>query len=210
MVGSLVLQECLSNTEIESVTSIVRRPSGVNHEKLIEVIHSNFTDYSSIKEHFSGKDIAYYCIGIYTGSVPRNEFRKITVDYTAEFARLIKSESPQVVFCFLSGQGADSTEKSRMMFARDKGAAENFLINLNFEELYIFRPGYIYPITRRDEPNLSYRLSRKLYPILRLLMPDAVVTSVHLAKAIFLTGLYGSYLTILENIDIRMIEVDGF
>jgi hypothetical protein len=40
-------------------------------------------------------------------------------------------------------------------------------------------------------------------------MPDAVITSIRLAKAIFNTGLYGANQTILENIDIRMLEIGG-
>jgi hypothetical protein len=48
-----------------------------------------------------------------------------------------------------------------------------------------------------------------LFPFLRLLMPNAVITSIRLAKAIFKTGLYGANQTILENIDIRMLEIEG-
>lgn len=209
MVGGLVLQECLGNAEIQSVTSIVRRPTGMMHPKLTEIIHTNFLDYSAINEHFKDKDIAIYCISIYTGKVPSNEFRKITVDFTTSFAKILKIESPNAIFCFLSGQGADQTEKSPLIFASSKGAAENFLLSQEFEELYIFRPGYIYPINRRVEPNFNYRLSRMLFQFLRLLMPDGFITSVRLAKAIFKTGLYGANQTILENIDIRLMEIEG-
>lgn len=209
LVGGLVLQECLDSTEIQSVTSITRRVSGNIHPKLTEIIHSDFTDYSAIYEHLKGKDIAFYCISIYTGKVPNSEFKKITVDYTAAFSKALKKESPNATFCFLSGQGADQTEKSPLIFAKSKGAAEKDLISRQFKELYIFRPGYIYPITRSFEPNFSYRLSQKLFPFLRLLMPNAVITSIRLAKAIFKIGLYGANQTILENIDIRMIEIEG-
>ncbi len=206
MVGGLVLLECLANSEIESVTSIVRRASGINHEKLIEVIHNDFTDYSAIKVHFMGVDIVYFCIGVYTGAVARDEFRKITVDYIVEFAKMLKGKSPEATFCFLSGAGADPKEKSRMMFAKAKGVAENFLIKQNFGALYIFRPAYIYPVTPRVEPNFSYRLSRKLYPVLKALMPDSVIASEQLANAIFKSGINGAFKTILENADIKKIR----
>jgi uncharacterized protein YbjT (DUF2867 family) len=206
MVGGLVLLECLANSEIESVTSIVRRASGINHEKLIEVIHNDFTDYSAIKVHFMGVDIVYFCIGVYTGAVARDEFRKITVDYIVEFAKMLKGKSPEATFCFLSGAGADPKEKSRMMFAKAKGVAENFLIKQNFGALYIFRPAYIYPVTPRVEPNFSYRLSRKLYPVLKALMPDSVIASEQLANAIFKSGINGAFKTILEKAEIKKIR----
>jgi len=53
----------------------------------------------------------------------------ITVDYTKAFAEMLKKHNPQAVFCFLSGAAADQTEKSRMMFAKDKGILINYNLN---------------------------------------------------------------------------------
>ena len=202
MVGGLVLNECLQNPEIEKVISINRKSLDIKHKKLIEISHSDFLDYSSIEEYFENVDMAYFCIGVYTGSVSREIFRTITVDYLKAFVDMIKSKSPEATFCFLSGAGADSKEKSRMIFARDKGIAENFLIR-ELKKVHIFRPGYIYPITPRTEPNFTYRMSRKLYPLLKKLMPNGVITSKELAKAIFKTGLNGGSQTIYENKEIK-------
>ncbi|MDF1547759.1 MAG: NAD-dependent epimerase/dehydratase family protein [Bacteroidales bacterium] len=207
MIGGLVLQECLNSDYIGKVISITRRPIGIKHDKLKEIIHHDFNNYSSIAAHFENIDIAYFCIGVYTGAVSRDEFRTITVDYTKAFAEMFKNKSPNATFCFLSGAGADQKEKSRMMFAKDKGVAENFLINLQFSQLYIFRPAYIYPVTPRKEPNFSYKLSRKLYPLLKRIMPDGVIPSTTLAKAIFLTGLKGHKSMIIENKAIRRIVI---
>jgi nucleoside-diphosphate-sugar epimerase len=205
MVGGLVLQNCLNNPSINKVTIIVRRATGIMNEKLTEVIHNDFTNYNSIEEYFRNQDIAFFCIGVYTGAVPRDEFRTITVDYTQAFAEILKKNSPQVTFCFLSGQGADQTEKSRVMFAKDKGIAENILIHQEFEQTYIFRPGYIYPSTPRKEPNVTYWITRYLYPLLRIIYSNGVITSNDLARAIFITGLKGGDKTIFENKDIKRI-----
>jgi len=203
MVGGLVLQECLDSSEISKVISIGRKSTGIQHDKLTEVIHKNFLDYSVVTDYFKNIDVAYYCIGVYTGAVPRDEFRLITIDYTKAFAEILKEQSPGATFCFLSGAGADQKEKSRMMFAMDKGIAENFLINQNFKQLYIFRPAYIYPVTPRKEPNFTYKLSRKLYPLLKTVMPNSVIRSTDLAKAIFKVGVNGNSKTILENKHIK-------
>ncbi len=206
MVGGLVLRECLNSDEVESVVAIMRRPLEQSHHKLTVVLHDDFSDFTGLENYFKNQDIAYYCLGVYLGEVSRDEFCKITIDYTAEFAKVIKTQSPEATFCFLSGQRADPSGNNSMFFARIKGAAEKILLDMKFEQLYIFRPGYIYPVTKRKEPNLAYRISRRLYGIIRLLMPDGVVTSEYLANIIFKVGMLGASQTILENIDIRQIE----
>lgn len=206
MVGGCALRICLDSPDVSKVTVMGRRPTGTTHDKLHEVIHNDYTDYSNVAETLEGYDAALFCLGAYTGSVPDDEFRKITVDFTVVFANALREQSPQAVFCFLSGQGADQAERSRMSFARYKGAAEKALIELGFPRLHIFRPGYIYPVTPRKEPNLTYRISRALYPLLRRIYPNIGLSSEDLALAMVYAGLYGTEShgdTILENRGIR-------
>ncbi|MDW7693982.1 NAD(P)H-binding protein [Flammeovirgaceae bacterium SG7u.111] len=205
MVGAIVLRNCLESPEIEKVTSISRKPLGISHPKLEEVVHSDFLDYSTVEHHFQNQDAAYFCIGVYTGQVPDSTFKTITVDYTKTFADVLVKNSPTATFCFLSGAGADPKEKSKMSFARYKGMAENYLLKLGFEHVFIFRPGYIYPVEKRKEPNVSYRIFRSLYPMLKGLMANSSITSEELGKAMFQAGLSGAGKTILENKDIKEI-----
>jgi hypothetical protein len=95
------------------------------------------------------------------------------------------------------------------MFAMDKGAAENRLSAMGLGAFYAFRPGYIYPVTLRKEPNFGYRVSRFLYPLLKLMGPSVSIRSTQLAAAIFLVGLRGHSAEILENKDILKIEGIG-
>lgn len=208
MIGSLILQKCLNDIRISQITVLTRRTTGIKREKLKEVIVDDFTNYTEFENYFKEIDIAYFCIGVYTGAVPREEFRKITVDYTQAFADFLKQFSPEAKLCFLSGGGADRNEKSRMMFAKDKGIAENYLINKKFSGLYIFRPAYIYPVTPRVEPNFSYKLSRKLYPVLKKLLPNAVITSEELANAMYITGVRGGQTNTYENKEIKKISIE--
>jgi uncharacterized protein YbjT (DUF2867 family) len=206
MVGGLVMQEALNNPVVGEVSIIVRKSLGIKHDKLVEVVHSNFMDYVAIEEHFKNHDAACYCIGVYTGAVNREKFREITIDYTKAFADVLLKNSPEVKLCFLSGAGADREERSRMPFAKDKGIAENYLLKKQHDQTYIFRPGYIYPVTPRKEPNASYKVSRFLYPALKRIMPAKVVTSEVLAKAMLFTALYGNMKNTLENPDILNID----
>lgn len=206
MVGGLALKMCLENPDITRVTVIGRRPTGLNDAKLKEMIIDDFADVASIKDDLSNQHAALYCLGAYTGTVPDNLFRKITVDYTLAFAECLYEKSPHAVFCFLSGQGADPSEKSRVAFARYKGMAENGLFNFNFKRVHVFRPGYIYPVQPRKEPNLFYSLFRFLYPLVRLVYPNIGISSKDLAAAMVQAGLEDiaqNREEILENRDIR-------
>ena len=206
MIGRLILDRCLERTDLAKITSITRKPIGITHPKLQEVLHADFLDFSGIEQHFANQDTCFFCIGVYTGAVPREEFRKITVEYTRAFAETLKRNSPEVVCCFLSGQGADSSEKSRIPFALDKGIAENALIKLNFKQLSIFRPGYIYPVTARTEPNTMYRIMRALYkPFLSRVYPNIGLSSEQLANAMVRIGFNGGDKIIYENREIKAV-----
>ncbi len=201
MVGNLILKECLSSDKIDKVISIVRHKSDNNHQKLQEEIITDFSDYSAHHTLFQNIDAAFFCIGVYTGQVPDKEFKTITVDYAISFANALKDNSPGANLCLLSGAGADRKEKSKTAFARYKGIAENSISKLDLS-FYAFRPGYIYPVTPRKEPNMMYRISRALYPVIKLLGSNASIKSTELARAMFTVGMNGAKKEILENKDI--------
>ncbi|MFC2168359.1 hypothetical protein ACFLRW_05180 [Acidobacteriota bacterium] len=114
MVGSLVLQKCLNNPDIASVTSLVRHSGNIREIKLTEVIVEDFLDYSKLDVHFENQ----------------------------------------------------------------------------------------------EKPNFTYKLTRKLYPLLKVIYSNGVITSEQLAKAMFTTGIKGAGKAILENRDIKKIEAE--
>lgn len=201
MVGGLILRRALESEDVGNVVSLVRRPSGGAHSKLEEVIVGDFGSYAAAAEKFKGVDAAFFCVGAYTGSVPDEEFRKITFDYAVAFARALKENSPSAALCLLSGAGADRTGKSRFSFARYKGLAEDAISKMGLR-FSAFRPGYIYPDTPRKEPNFSYRAMRLFYPAFKLLGRGFSIRSTELAEAMLRAGLYGTDKEILENADI--------
>jgi uncharacterized protein YbjT (DUF2867 family) len=202
MVGGYAIRYALGNATVAAVTAIARRKLGISHPKLREVLHSDFADCSSL---LSCQDAAVFCLGAYTGAVSDTELRRITVDYTIEFARVLHVSSPNSSFSFLSGNGADSTGKTRIPFARCKGEAEKALLAAGFPRVYIFRPAYIYPVQPRKEPNLSYRLLRAIYPAFQLPFPNLVIQADDLAHAMVDVSIEGTVheTRVLENRDIR-------
>lgn len=203
MVGQLILLNALRDEGVSEVVSLVRRKSDLKHEKLTEIVVSDFKSYLANEEQFKGVGIAFFCIGVYTGAVPDDKFKEITVDYAVGFAKMLQQNSSDARLCFLSGAGADRKEKSRMSFAKYKGMAENQIASMNLGGFHSFRPGYIYPVTQRSEPNFTYKITRFLYPVIRLFGKNTSIKSTELAKAMFGIGLAGYDQEILENRDIR-------
>jgi uncharacterized protein YbjT (DUF2867 family) len=182
MVGGAALRYALQIPGVERVTSIGRRKIGFAHPKVTEVIHTTFTDCAPLEGVLANQDAAIFCLGTYTGAVSDTALRRVTVDYTVEFARVLRRASPNAGFTFLSGTGADPAGRSRIAFARYKGAAERALAGAGFPHLYIFRPAYIYPVEPRVEPTFGYRLLRLAYPAFRKIFPNLVIRSDDLAR----------------------------
>lgn len=203
MIGNLILENCLRSEKIKEIISLVRKPTDIKHSnKLKEVVITDFENYTMQGSIFQNVDIAFFCIGVYTGNAADEQFRKITVNYAVEFAKELKRNSPNATMCLLSGAGADRTEKSKTSFARYKGMAENQISALGLK-FYTFRPTYIYPVTARKEPNWMYNISIALYPVIRLMGNSASIKSTELAEAMFNVGVYGADKEVLENKDIK-------
>ena len=112
MVGNLVLRNCLDSDQITAVRSLVRKPTGLNHPKLKESVIEHFEDFSNNLHLFQDVNVAFFCIGVYTGQVTDDQLKKITLTYPVAFATALASESPKATFCLLSAAGTDSSEKS--------------------------------------------------------------------------------------------------
>jgi uncharacterized protein YbjT (DUF2867 family) len=209
MVDGYALRDALEHPAVGRATSFGRRTLGISHPQLTEVLHRDFADCSALTEALSDQDAAVFCLGAYTGAVTDAELRTITLDYTIEFARVLRGSSPDAAFSFLSGSGADPTGRSRMPFARYiRRGGEGLLLSAEFPRVYLFRPEYIYSVEPRKEPNFSYRLWRGIYPAFRVLFPNHVIRADDLARAMVEVVVRGTDERgglVFENRDIRAI-----
>ena len=202
MVGEGVLHKCLLHPDVEKVFVINRKPCGVKHEKLKEIIHKDFFDFSSIEDQLAGYNACYFCAGVSSVGKKEDEYRRITYDLTLNFANTLLKLNPDMTFCYVSGVGTDSTEKGRSMWALVKGKTENDLLKLPFKAAYMFRPGYIQPTKGLKNAYKIYKVFVPFYPILKTLFPKYVVTLEELGKAMINVTLYGSDKKVLECEDI--------
>ncbi len=143
MVGSGVLHECLSSSETSSVLAVGRRPTGLEHPKLIEIEQADFHDFSDAGAWMKDIDALLWCLGISSAGMSEERYTEITVDYARAAVEALQAHNPQARFIFLSGAGADESEKGRSMWARVKGVAENLVLSAGFRSATIFRPGMI-------------------------------------------------------------------
>ena len=128
MVGEGVLHECLQHRDIEKVLIINRRPSGVTHPKLQEIILANFFDLSSIENELLGYDACFFCLGVSSLRMKESKYYHLTFSLTLNFARTLLSINPDSVFCYVSGVGTDSSEVGRSMWARIRVNGESLIL----------------------------------------------------------------------------------
>jgi hypothetical protein len=202
MVGEGVLHECLKHPLIEQVLVVNRKPCGVEHPKLAEIIHENFYDLAPIEGHLYGYNACFFCMGVSSIGMDEDKYFKLIHTLAMTFARTLVRLDTAMTFCYISGSGTDSTEKGRSMWARVKGKTENDLAALPFEHEYNFRPGYMHPTPGLKNTLGMYKYISWLYPILRKLTPNSVSTLAELGKAMIKAAIIGYPIQTLEVIDI--------
>ena len=145
MVGKGVLLECINHPEVEEILIINRKSLKINHPKVSELVLPNFMEISNHKDKLIGYDACFYCMGISSLGKSENEYSSITFDITKQFADTLYELNHNLIFNYVSGSGTDSRESGRSMWARVKGKTENYILNKNFGDAYMFRPGAIIP-----------------------------------------------------------------
>ena len=202
MVGEGVLHECLKHPDIKSVLVINRRSCGVNHEKLREIIHTDFLNFSPLESEIAGYNACYFCMGVSSIGKKEEVYTRLTYDLTFHVANTLVKLNPEMTFCYISGAGTDSTENGRSMWARVKGKTENDLMKLPFKASYMFRPGYIQPTKGLKNTYKFYKVVAPIYPLIKLLFSKYVCTLEEIGLSMINVTLFGSDKQILECKDI--------
>lgn len=208
MIGEGVLYECLNHSDVEKVLVITRNPCGYSHPKLTEIVHGDFCDISSLGDRLKGYNACYFCLGVTSLGKNEAEYAKSTYTLTMNFATTLATLNPDMTFCYISGAGTDSSEKGRTMWARVKGKTENDLMKLPFKQVYNFRPAGIIPFLPLKPSQTFYKSFKYLgwlFPIMKVITPNYIVTLKHLAIAMINSSLTGYSKNILEVKDIKIL-----
>ena len=205
MVGEGVLLKTLHHKDVESVLVIGRRSCRITHDKLKELIHHDFFDYSTIEEHLKGYNACFFCLGVSSVGMNEQDYTRITYDLTMQAATTLSRINPGMTFCYVSGTGTDSTEHGKMMWARVKGKTENHLKELPFKSVYLFRPGLMKPVEGQKNLKPLYKVAGMLYPLWKFLSPKNVCTLDDVGLAMIHAVEIGYQKQILGNTDITQL-----
>jgi hypothetical protein len=206
MVGEGVLHECLLHPAVDAVLVINRKPCGVIHPKLKEIIHHDFYDLSAIEDQLSGYNTCYFCLGVSSVGMKEPEYYKLTYTLTMQVAQTLSRLNTDMTFCYVSGGGTDSTEKGRSMWARVKGKTENDLMKLPFKQVFAFRPGYMHPTKGLKNTLSYYKYLSWMYPFFRAVFPNFVSTLAELGLAMINVTRFGYSKAIIDVKDIIILS----
>jgi hypothetical protein len=207
MVGEGVLLECLESADVEQVLVINRKPGGVSHPKLREVIHGDFFNLQPIERQLMGFDACFFCLGVSSVGMSKEEYRHITYDLTLNVAQLLAKLNPSMAFCYVTGASTDSSEQGSVAWARVKGATENALLRL-FKRAYMFRPGFMKATRGQKNVKSYYAFIAWLYPIGRAVYPAGFCTLREVGQAMIKAATKGYAKQILEVKDIVALAAD--
>lgn len=199
MVGQGALREALRDPGVNQVVTVVRSPSGLQHNhgdpKLQEIVHSDFSDLTSLNLRC---DACFFAVGVSSAGMSEDAYSKVTYDTALAAARAVLS--PDTTFVFVSGRGADGDS----MWARVKRRAENDLRALPFKATYVLRPAFIQPMHGiRSRTRLYNVLYALLWPLAYLIPARLKTTTERVGQAMLSVARHGYDKTILESEDIN-------
>jgi uncharacterized protein YbjT (DUF2867 family) len=207
MVGQGVLRECLLDPEVKQVLAVGRRPSGARHEKLLDLVAADLHDLAPHAAELTGFDACFFCLGVSSAGMREADYRRVTKDLTLAVAGTLARLNPGMTFVYVSGEGTDSTERGRSMWARVKGETENALLRLPFASAYMFRPGFIQPLhgitSRTRLYRAAYAVASPLFPVLDRLVPDHATTTERLGRAMLAVAKRGAPKKVLVTRDLN-------
>jgi uncharacterized protein YbjT (DUF2867 family) len=209
MVGQGVLRECLLDPDVQAVQTVGRTATGVQHTKLKEIVQRDLYQYSSVEADWSGFDACFFCLGVSSAGMKEADYERVTYGITLASAEILSRLNPRMTFLYVSGAGTDSTEHGPAMWARVKGKTENALFRLPFQAAYMFRPGFIQPLHGVRSKTALYRvfyaLIKPLTPLLRVALPNFILTTEEMGRAMLAVAKRGAPKRILESRDIRAV-----
>jgi len=209
MVGKGVLLECIDDLRVEQILLINRSPIDIEHSKIREILHKDFTNFNSIESKMIGYDACFHCMGVSSAGISEDAYYKLTFTISEALVHAAYNASPNMIFTYVSGSGTDSSEQGDSMWARIKGKTENMIFNKGFKDAYAFRPGAILPErgtkSKTKLYNTLYVITRPIFPLLKKV--KSITTTSRIGQAMINVYHYPQSLKHLEGADINKVAL---
>ncbi len=152
LIGRSLTQQLLKSNDYGQVIALVRKPMGLQHDKLSEVT-VDFDGLENIQDFPKGDDI-FCCLGSTMKKAGSKEaFYKVDFTYPYELAKAALSAGADRFF-LVSAMGAKL--KSRYFYNRVKGELEDKISFLNYRTIYIFKPALLRGKRGESRPGESF------------------------------------------------------
>ena len=208
MVGKGVLLECVEDDRISEVLLINRKPLGFDNPKVKELLHTDFSDFSTVDIQ-QKYDACFFCMGVSAAGMSEKEYDEVTYGIVHSFVNYFIENNPAMVFNYISGDGTDSSEKGKIMWARVKGKTENTIFSAGFKDAYAFRAGMIIPekgiVSKTLLYRITYVLTKPFFFLFRKM--KNVTTTTRFGRAMINTLFYPQELKYLQNHDINQLAL---
>jgi uncharacterized protein YbjT (DUF2867 family) len=206
MVGAGALREALEAPGVEAVLGVGRRPCGVVHPKLRELLLPDLFDFAGAEDRLAGYDACIWAVGISSVGLDEAAYARVTEELTLLWARALLRLNPGLSFCYCSAAGAGG----RSMWARVRQRVEGALQSMPFSHAGAVRPAFIRPGPGIRSRTPAYQtfivLLTPLLPLFTLLArvsPSIFTTSEHLGRAMLRVVEGRADRFILESADIN-------
>ncbi len=206
LVGAEVVREAIKDEQIREIILLVRSEPEIKDPRISVHLHKDFLDYSSAENIFRDASALIWCLGISQTQVSKPVYETITYAYTKACIDFCLEKNPSIRFVFVSGDGADRSEKSSTLFKRVKGKAENALLDSGLKNIFIARPDAVRPRHKNKKAPFAYKLAYPLFPLIAFFAPNKIIWSDALAKALLKLAKNGVDKNTFENTDLLMLS----
>lgn len=222
--GLEILRSAIQDPAISHISVLTRRslPSHLpSSPKVSEIRHSDFLTYPpELLDRLKGHGACIWALGTSANGMDEQTYMRLTHDYPLAAIKAfneagVKGDDGVLRFVYISGEGADETGKSRMLFARVKGRTETDLNNYAASatssslKVYNLRPGYFYPSNSDDAALVRSQVLRSVHkfvmnplftimPSLKIKTEDLALFALEAGKGRVAEGMYRNT-TMLEQ-----------
>ncbi|WP_077211943.1 oxidoreductase [Bacillus dakarensis] len=167
LVGSELLQILLQAEEYEKVYALVRRPLGLQHSKLTEVL-CDFEQLEGVQDYFQVHDV-FCCLGTTIKKAKTKEaMYKVDVEYPLAIAKLAQEKGAHH-FLLISSMNANP--RSKIWYPKMKGDLEEKIKEIPYQAISIFRPSLL--LGNREEFRLGENAAAKIFQGMSFILKDS-------------------------------------
>ena len=152
LIGQSLIKELLQSNNYSQVVALVRKPLGLQHDKLKEIT-INFDELESMDAFPKGDDI-FCCLGTTQKKTPKSDdYRKVDYLYCLNFAKRALKEGANRFF-LISSLGAKRGKRN--FYLNLKGELERDVSFLDYRTIYIFRPSLLRGDRKENRPGEKF------------------------------------------------------